>query len=320
MVDVGDSLLSRGTARQKQLAPANRATAQVMLQAMGSIGTDALVPGENELALGLAWLKKHARQARVPLLAANLLNRRGRPVFAGHRVVQRGGVKVGLLGVVDLSQVEPAIKPWIKRARVRTTDPVVATRAGVNALLKAGAEVVLVLAHMGLEQARQVARVPGVHLVLLGHHGARLNPPQQEGKVYLLEAGRRGRELGHVELRLGQGWTAASQLVDDSARFTLYAEAAAADQELRKLLGAHRAGKLKSPPQMQMERALQLRKRFLALPVVASPHVLIGDLVELNDKIKDHPEIKAVVASRQRLVPDSNHKPKKLHMIPIKIR
>src|SRR5437773_1308713 len=55
--------------------------ARLMATALGRLPLDGAVPGETDLALGLARLKRLASGAHLPFLAANLLDRAGHPAF-----------------------------------------------------------------------------------------------------------------------------------------------------------------------------------------------------------------------------------------------
>ena len=321
VVDVGDSLLSKSAAAQQPIAAPDLHIAETMLLALSNMDVHALVPGELELLTGLSWLQKTAAAARVPLLGANLRDRRGKRPLPTHRIVETGGVKVGLLGLLDLSVVTKQHQPMVKKTRLRTTDPVAAARAGVKALQKQGAELVVLLGHLGMANARQLAqKVEGIHLLVVGHGGSRTGEPQKVGKTFLLEAGARGRELGHLEIRLGRAWGAGARLADDSRRHRLYHEALAVEKDVRQRLARAKGKDPQKAMEASIQRARYLNEQYRKLAPVSGDHTIIARLVELSDKVGQNPAIKGLVDGRKKLRPAATAPVKPQMMIPTKIK
>ena len=326
VVDVGDSLLSKGAARRHPVTPGDLVGAETMLQALSSMDTHALVPGELELAAGLGWLKKTAASTRVPLLCANLRDRRGRAALPPHKIVETGGVKVGLLGLVDFAQVADPLKPVLKREKVRATDLAAATRAGIKALRKGGAQLIVVLGHIGMARARELAtKVNGIHLVVVGHIGShigsRTGTPQRAGQTYLVEAGERGREVGHLEIRLGESWDVTASLTDDSQRYALYKEAQEAEQDVRRRLAGQKPAERGQGMEATVARAKHLNKQYRDLPPQArQQHVLISSLVELNAKVPSNPTIQGLVQGRASKQAAAGAKAPSVRVIPTRVQ
>jgi hypothetical protein len=71
-------------------------------QAFKKLGYDALNVGEREAQLSAAQLRELKAHAPVPMLSANLLDKAtGTPLFDTHRIVERNGWRVALIGVLD---------------------------------------------------------------------------------------------------------------------------------------------------------------------------------------------------------------------------
>jgi 2',3'-cyclic-nucleotide 2'-phosphodiesterase (5'-nucleotidase family) len=265
-----------------------------MMQAHGIMGLDAMTPGEADLAVGLDRLRRWARQADITLLCANLTDRRGRPVGQPHELVEAGGVKVGLLGVLQPppppgEETRPPLP-----GDLRTQDPRAAARRQVKALRRQGAEVIVMLAHTGLEAARELAAaVDGVHLVVVGHGGSRTLLPQATGGAPVVGSGSRGQHLGHAELRLAPGWSPDDRLTDDTARGQRfrneYRELAAASREVQAAGG-------KGAAEEMTELARQVREineKIRAADPPAADHLLVHELIPLDDTVPDHPAVSA---------------------------
>ncbi|MBY0372024.1 hypothetical protein K2X33_15170 [bacterium] len=106
--DSGNSFFSLPTlppTRQED----EKARAELIADAYRMLGVSALVPGKRDLTLGQETLRQLAERAGIALLAANLKDAVGKPVFTRQQVFERDGIKVGITGVVD---AEAAWAPW----------------------------------------------------------------------------------------------------------------------------------------------------------------------------------------------------------------
>ncbi len=199
--------------------------ARLLASAYGRMGTTALVPGERDLALGVPLLRRVAKAAGVPLIAANLYGRDGEPLFDADRIVDAQGpemdLKVGIFGVTAPPSPDEAAA-W-RRAGVEARDPVEAARATVTSLRARGAQLVVALLHLPTEAASRalVDAVPGIDWVVLGHVGQRWESAQHTptGKTWLLSVMPEGKELGRADLHV----LGAPPFVDRGARAELEA-------------------------------------------------------------------------------------------------
>ena len=195
-VDAGDLL---DPAPDPQLA-------EEILGAYGELGYEAIAVGEQELAEGVEALL--ARQGRFPLLAHNLTlcPDENRCLFFSPDplLLERGGVRVGLLALVD-----PAVftlSPPELRAKVKVQPPEAAARGLVARLREQGAElVVLLLWHGSLERAEALVReVGGIQVAVVGHE-QRLVGPRRVGGTVLVSPGEEGNRVGVLRLSLERG-------------------------------------------------------------------------------------------------------------------
>src|SRR5216110_3246165 len=121
--------------------------ARLLAAAYARIGTTALLPGEQDLALGLPMLRRLARQSRLPLLASNLYGRDGKPLFDADRIVDAAGVKIGIFGVTAPPRSTDAAA--FEAAGIEARDPAGTARAEVAALRARGARIIVALVHVG---------------------------------------------------------------------------------------------------------------------------------------------------------------------------
>ena len=298
ILDSGDSLAQRNMAIHQSIE-ALRPKAGTMIRAMGLMGTDAMVPGENELATGVTWLAEEAGHAGLPLLAANLKPNKGKNPFKARKLVKAGAVNVGIFGLVDLAGEPEEIQELMKKSGVRVKPALAAGKAQIKALRKAGAEVIVLLAHMPHETLKKLlAQLKGVHLAIQGHPGMRLGEPMKVGETYLLEAGRRGMELGHVVLSLGPDWTVADSkpLVDDSRKYVVYQRISMQIGVLKQLLTTVDPGQAPPATAVELNKSiLGMLKDYNEMRSSSAPHTLAVNMIPLNDKVANHPAVDALI-------------------------
>jgi 2',3'-cyclic-nucleotide 2'-phosphodiesterase/3'-nucleotidase len=150
---------------------------------------DAAVVGNHEFNYGVVALRSAIAQAAFPFLAANVHDASGAPLAAPFTIVQRGAVKVGIVGATT-----PGAMVWdrdnLRDAQVTVSDIVPAVRQAVADARGRGADIIVVLLHSGLSEAAsydtaataghaampsenvaaRVAReVNGIDLIVYGH-------------------------------------------------------------------------------------------------------------------------------------------------------
>ena len=195
LVDAGNSILGGWE-------PDYESKARLMVGAMNRMGYDALAVGPGELRLGSEELAGITDHADFPFLSANLTRGAAGPLLVQpHTSLQLDGHRLAIIGVTaseatDIQQLE--------KGEVGVLEPIESVRQQV-AVARDGAEVIVVLSHLGLEMDRKLAReVRGIHLIVGSRLGESLEEPEQDeltGTV-IVQAGRRGEWLGIIDLEL----------------------------------------------------------------------------------------------------------------------
>jgi 2',3'-cyclic-nucleotide 2'-phosphodiesterase (5'-nucleotidase family) len=159
-------------------------TVNPIVAAMNGMRYDAAAIGNHEYNYGVPYLQRAVGQARFPFLSANTYRPDGSHAFPPWRIVERQGIKIGIIGATT-----PGVMVWDAenvRGRVTLGDIVPAVRTAVQEVNAAGANLVLVAIHCGFDEpasydtvstglpsenvAARVAReVPGIDLVVYGH-------------------------------------------------------------------------------------------------------------------------------------------------------
>lgn len=182
LVDAGDLLQGNAmtfvAGRIDSLAP------HPVVAAMNLMRYDAAAVGNHEFNYGLGVFDRAAAQARFPFLAANTTRLDGGHRYPGRTIVTRGGVKVAIIGATT-----PGSMVWDRdnlRGRLVVGDIVAALPAQVDSARAEGADLVIVVAHAGLDEltsydtaatglpaenpmARVAREVPGIDAIVIGH-------------------------------------------------------------------------------------------------------------------------------------------------------
>lgn len=200
LVDAGDLL--QGTPLAYVAARVTHERRNPIIAAMNAARYDAAVVGNHEFNYGVPYLNGAIAQARFPFLAANVYRADGKPAYTPSTVVDRGGVRVAIVGATT-----PGSNLWdsenLKKAKLHVGDIVPAVRTYVERARRDGADVVVVVLHSGLDEAstydtvstgvasenvakRVAAEVPGIDVVVYGH-SHKENAGQLVGHTLLLQ-------------------------------------------------------------------------------------------------------------------------------------
>lgn len=227
VLDAGDYTM--GTA----FAAATRETGGE-LRLLALLGYDATTFGNHDFNLGpdgtAAAINAAAEAGQLPaILATNtdfsaaesttagLQNLAGEGRIRDYLVIERGGIRFGLFGVLGL---EAAIYA-VSAAPVVFTNPIEAARRTVATLRDIEkVDVVIALSHGGVHRnadgtftegadVRLAAEVPGIDVVVGGHsHTVLESPILVKDRTPVVQAGHNGRYLGEVTLTVdGDGLT-----------------------------------------------------------------------------------------------------------------
>lgn len=199
VVDAGDAFAPGTLAAWDQ--------GKTIAQALRRAGVVAMTPGNQDFAYGLEVLEQRRSEAGMSLLATNLTTRGATQLTIERtRMVEAGGVKVGLFGVVS-PRLAQKINP--KTAEGLAFSPVLPAAAeAVGALRDAGADYVVGLAHMSEPEALELAqKTDGLDLVVAGGYGSMDRPSRVPyltrlvNHVHVVTTPRSGPYVGLVELQ-----------------------------------------------------------------------------------------------------------------------
>ena len=185
---------------------------RLMVDLMNALRYDAAVAGNHEFDLGEATLEDLAKRAQFPVLGSNIVgraDRRMRPYLTDTVIRDVKGVKVGITGLLLEGAAQVILAEHIKELdfapEIETLERTVA------ALRQQGAEIVVVVNHIGAERNEQIIKeIPGIDVMIGGHrHATPLASGKMVGTTLIAQAMSNSRGLGVVRIT----WDSAARRV-----------------------------------------------------------------------------------------------------------
>ncbi len=172
----------------------HRDVAVFLMDMMKKLNVTAVNVGERDLVYGRAFLEQNVKQSRLPVVSANLLDKRSRrPVFPPAIVTQVGTVKVGIFGLItNKAELGKAGDSLV------IDDPLATARRQVAELKRKGAQVIVLLSQLDKPDSEDlVSAVDGIDAVVVGR-----NPlPMLKGEMIKNTIACYGGEQGHYACR-----------------------------------------------------------------------------------------------------------------------
>ncbi len=199
LVDAGDFMTGNPVCSLREDGVPGAAVARLLSLA----GYDVGLVGNHEFDIGLADLKRLAARFDYPLLAADILDADGEPVFRAEPVVlERGGLRIGVMGV-SCGTMDELVAPS------RLEGAVMADQAAVlraqAAALDPDTDLLVVLSHNGVDGDRALAERlsgAGIDVIVGGHSHTRLKEPVLVGDILIVQAGANLTNLGRLDLQV----------------------------------------------------------------------------------------------------------------------
>lgn len=198
LIDCGDFASDdRGTVQE--------ITAEVTVKGMNGLLYDAVVLGPRDLSLGPARLKAIMENAVFPAVTTNLVSgATGRLFGTGHVIVERGGMRVGIIGVMPEKEVKEAVPTYQERGlfKVLSVEEAVGKAVGE---IRGKVDVLALVSHEGYgETCKLVEKIPGIDLAISASDD-RETPPGVVPPAPVVKAAFRGTSLGYVTFEMRDG-------------------------------------------------------------------------------------------------------------------
>ena len=155
---------------------------------MNAAGYDVATIGNHEFDYGYAQLKSNLDSAVFKVVCANVLQD-GSPVFDAYRKINKGGVQVAFVGLETPEAQTKANPALIQGLTFLAGDEMyAAVQTQVDAARTAGADIVIVLTHLGVDSSSEpntsydlYKKVTGIDFIIDGHsHTVMTKGPEGE--------------------------------------------------------------------------------------------------------------------------------------------
>lgn len=204
LVDAGDTIQGNfvETFKNDKTSP--------MILGFNALNYDVWVMGNHEFDFGLNVLNTSLDQFKGTALAGNIFWESGKPYLPAYKIVERQGVKIGIIGM-DTPMTAEFAKGTDRVKGLNFTDPVGAVKTVIQQIHDKVDTIVLV-AHMGIDNENQrpgtgvgdIARAnPELAAIVAGHMHVKVDKEVING-VIVTEPDKYGRALSRIDLQFEQ--------------------------------------------------------------------------------------------------------------------
>ena len=168
---------------------------------MNAAGYDVATIGNHEFDYGYAQLMENMKAAKFHVLCADVLDADGNTIFDANTVIEKGGVKIGFFGLETpeaQTKANPKLIQGLKfLAGADGKELYDCAAAQVADLKKQGADIVVCLAHLGVDESSEpytsydlAKNVQGIDFIIDGHShtvmtkGSNGEPIQSTGTAF----------------------------------------------------------------------------------------------------------------------------------------
>ena len=175
---------------------------QALIRVFNHLKYDAMTFGNHEPDFGIGALRDRIKEATFPFVAANLINRVDEASFVAPFVVKRlAGISVGIVGLTYPKT------PWTTSPKhveeLTFLDPIAAMKLQLPKMRREGADIIIVLSHLGLAGDKQLAAdISGIDVIVGGHSHNRMEHAARIGNTLIVQAGAHGSDLGRLDLTI----------------------------------------------------------------------------------------------------------------------
>jgi 2',3'-cyclic-nucleotide 2'-phosphodiesterase/3'-nucleotidase len=181
-----------------------------MILGFNALNYDVWVMGNHEFDFGLKALATPLKQFKGAALAGNIFWESGKPYLPAYKIVERQGVKIGIIGM-DTPMTAEFAKGTDRIDGLTFTDPVQAVK-NVIQQIHGQVDAIVLVAHMGIDNENQrpgtgvgdIARAnPELAAIVAGHMHVKVDKEVING-VIVTEPDKYGRALSRIDLQFEQ--------------------------------------------------------------------------------------------------------------------
>ncbi|WP_145600234.1 bifunctional metallophosphatase/5'-nucleotidase [Yersinia frederiksenii] len=204
LVDAGDTLQGNfvETFKNEPISP--------MILGFNALKYDAWVMGNHEFDFGLKVLSTSLKQFDGAALAGNIFWDSGKPYLPSYKIIERQGVKIGIIGM-DTPMTAEFAQGTDRINGINFTDPVQEVKKVIQQL-QPQVDAIVLVAHMGIDNENQrpgtgvgdIAKAnPELAAIVAGHMHVKVDKAVING-VIITEPDKYGRALSRIDLKFEQ--------------------------------------------------------------------------------------------------------------------
>ncbi len=192
-----------------------------MVQAVNALNYDVWVTGNHEYNYGMDVVRKTIADMSCKTLTGNVYDENGDPIADGYAIIDKGGVRVAVIGMVT-----PNIVRWdaVNLADCKVTDPLEETRRIIDAI-QGQYDVLVGVFHMGIKNEYGVANsgvtdilnaCPEFDVMVSSHEHAQI-PCEDINGVLVVQNKNMAQTMAVIDLTLekdGDGWKVADKTAE----------------------------------------------------------------------------------------------------------
>jgi 5'-nucleotidase len=156
----------------------------------------ASVPGNRESHVLQSVFETKMKGANHPILCANMRTRDGALPLPPSLIIERGGVRIGLVGIM-VPMVTRRMKT--QAASAYLWDPPIEAALAQAQALRSGVDLLFALTHIGHRGDVTLAETGAYDVIFGGHSHTVLNEPELVGKTWICQGGSHNRFAGVYE-------------------------------------------------------------------------------------------------------------------------
>ncbi|CNG99103.1 putative 5'-nucleotidase [Yersinia aldovae] len=201
LVDAGDTLQGNfvESFKNEPISP--------MILGFNALKYDAWVMGNHEFDFGLKVLRTSLKQFNGTALAGNIFWDSGKPYLPSYKIIERQGVKIGIIGM-DTPMTAEFAQGTDRINGIHFTDPVQEVKKVIQQL-QPQVDAIVLVAHMGIDNENQrpgtgvgdIAKAnPELAAIIAGHMHVKIDKAVVNG-VIITEPDKYGRALSRIDLK-----------------------------------------------------------------------------------------------------------------------
>lgn len=178
---------------------------EMTLKGMNGMVYDAVVLGPWDLSLGPGRLKDLLKDTIFPAVTSNLvMGDKGQFFGVGNVIVERGGVRVGILGIMPEEEVKVAARVFQRRGQIHVMPVKEALEKAVDEI-RGKVDILVLVSHASYKETCNIVKMfPKIDLAICASdEGETPGDPIPSKPVVM--AAYRGTSLGYVKFEMREG-------------------------------------------------------------------------------------------------------------------